>query len=68
VSDQLNEAAYRLCLAIRDEGAFAEALKLVANQQPAACPEVIAELRRLCPGFATADYQAAIAHGMQASR
>lgn len=68
MTDQLNEAAYKICLAIRDEGAFAEELKLVANQQPAACPEVIAALRRQCPGRKTPDYQAAIARGMQASR
>jgi hypothetical protein len=68
MSNQLNEAAYKICLAIRDEGAFAEELKLVANQQPSACHEIIAVRRRQCPGWATADYQAAIARAMQASR
>ncbi|HVK81057.1 MAG TPA: hypothetical protein VM915_10645 [Verrucomicrobiae bacterium] len=46
MSDQLNKAAYEICLAILDEGAFAEALKLVTNAQPSACPQVIAALRR----------------------
>jgi hypothetical protein len=68
MSNQLNEAAYKICLRIRDEGAFAEELELVANQQPAACPEAIAALRRQCPGLPTADYQKAIARGMYASR
>jgi len=68
MSDQLNKAAYEICLAILDDGAFAEELKLVANGQPSACPQVIAALRSQCPGWAIADYQAAIARGMQASR
>lgn len=68
MTDQLNDAANEICLAIRDEGAFAEEPKLAPNQQPSACPAVIAALRRQCPGWATPDYQAAIARGMLSSR
>ena len=68
MTNQLSDAAYEICLAIRDEGAFAEELNLVPNQQPSACPAVIAALRRQCPGRATPEYQAAIARGMLASR
>jgi hypothetical protein len=64
----LDSAAYEICIAIREEGAFAEELKLVPNGQPAACTEVIAALRRQCPGYRTDEYQAAIARGMHASR
>ncbi|MEJ0064304.1 MAG: hypothetical protein WDM85_01935 [Caulobacteraceae bacterium] len=62
----LNTAAYALCSAIRD-GAYAEELKLIHNGQPAACPQVIEALRNECPGYETADYQAAIARGMHES-
>ncbi len=68
MTDQLDEAAYDICIAIRDGSAFADELKRIANQQPAACPEVIEALRRRCPGFQTSEYQAAIARGMQESR
>ena len=68
MSDRLDEVAYEICLAIRDGEAFSEELKRARNQQPAACPEVIEALRRRCPGFTTAEYQGAIARGMQASR
>ncbi len=68
MTDQLNEAAYDICVAIRDGSAFVDELKRIANRQPAACPEVIEALRRQCPGFQTTEYQAAIARGMQASR
>jgi hypothetical protein len=68
MSDRLDEVACETYLAIRDGDAFADELKRTRNQQPAACSEVIEALCRRCPGFATAEYQAAIARGMQASR
>jgi len=68
MTDHLSDAAYEICLAIRDKGAFAEELKLAPKQQPSACPAVIEALRRQCPGWTTPDYQAAIARGMLSSR
>ena len=68
MSDALASAAYEICLAIREEGAFAEELKRTPNGQPTACPEIIAALRRLHPGYETKEYQSAIAQGMHASR
>lgn len=67
MSEGLNSAAYDLCERIRG-GAFDEEIKRTANGQPAACPEVISELRRLYPGHETKVYQAAIARGMRDSR
>lgn len=68
MSTALDSAAYELCIAIRDEGAFSEDLKLVANGQPSACAAVVAALRIQCPGRSTEEYQTAIARGMRASR
>jgi hypothetical protein len=59
----LSRAAYELCLDVW-AGAWNDAVKRVTNEQPAACPEVIETLRLKCPGYSTAEYQAAIAHGM----
>ncbi len=65
--DRLSLAAHDLCIEVR-EGAWNAVLKRVSNGQPAACPEVIEELRRRCPGHSVEDYQRAIAQGMFNSR
>jgi hypothetical protein len=65
--DRLSLAAYDLCMEVRD-GAWEAALKSVSNAQPAACPEVIEDLRRRCPGHSVEEYRRAIAQGMYNSR
>ena len=67
MNDALAEAAYDLCVEVRN-GAWANALKQVPNGQPAASPDVIDELRRRCPGHTVEEYQRAIAQGMFNSR
>jgi hypothetical protein len=61
--DRLSICAYELCIEVRD-GAWGAALKRVPNGQPAACPEVIDDLRLRCPGHSVEDYQRAIAQEM----
>jgi hypothetical protein len=63
----LSIAAYKLCEEVRG-GAWAADIKETPNGQPAASPEVIEDLRKRCPGYMTADYQAAIARGMFETR
>ena len=59
----LSLAACELCEEVR-MGAWDHALKRVPNRQPAASPEVIEALRRKCPGYSRAEYEAAIGRGM----
>jgi uncharacterized protein CbrC (UPF0167 family) len=62
----LDECAYELCAEVWD-GVWDDALDKVANQQPAASDDMIAELRRRCPGYTRKQYQDAIAKGMHDS-
>jgi hypothetical protein len=42
--------------------------KIPGSDRPASSPEIIAELRRRCPGFLDADYSRAISDGLFNSR
>ena len=63
-SEALQEQAYRLAGEIRDR----KWDQLPGIDRPAASAEVIAELRRRCPGFSTEEYARAIADGFSNSR
>jgi hypothetical protein len=67
MSSDIDAAAYDLCLEVRDHK-WDRALSKAPNGQPAACNEVIEELRRRCPGYTKEQYQRAIAQGMFDSR
>jgi len=62
--ENLQEQAYRLAEEIRDRKWDA----LPGIDRPAASAEIIAELRRRCPGFTTEEYARAIADGLFDSR
>jgi hypothetical protein len=67
MTGSLDTEAYAIAEEVRD-GKWDHALRLIPNGQPAASEEVIAELRRRCPGSTKAQYQAAIAKGMRDTR
>jgi hypothetical protein len=62
--DNLREQGYLLAEEIH-EGKWDNAAGI---ERPAAAPEIIAELRRRCPGFTDTDYGRAIADGLSNSR
>jgi hypothetical protein len=66
IDKQLADAGYTLAEEIRD-GRWRHVADLVRKPAPA-CPELIDELRRRCPGFSDSDYQRALADGLFASR
>jgi len=62
MDDRLLSAAYDLCLEMRDDPGWHDAMNRVADI------EAIAELRRRCPGYSDEEYDCAIATGMMNSR
>jgi len=60
--DRLAAAAYDLCLEMRDDPRWHEAMNRVGDSEAAT------ELRARCPGYSDEEYARAIAQGMMASR
>jgi hypothetical protein len=62
MDDRLSSAAYDLCLEMRDDPRWSDAINRVNDTA------AIAELRTRCPGYTDDEYGRAIAQGMMASR
>lgn len=62
MDDHLASAAYGLCLEMRLDPRWRDAMNRAGDT------EAVAELRARCPGFTDEEYGRAIAKGMMASR
>lgn len=63
---KLADAGFRIAEEIRD-GAWKHVSDLSRKPAPA-CNELIVELQERCPGYSLAEYQRALADGLQHSR